>query len=76
MVINRTWNEKHLDYEIETFQLGTLANYHYSAWNEKNLDYEIETPACTVPHRHNSRTWNEKNLDYEIETWEDSIYCV
>ena len=40
-----TWNEKNLDYEIET--LKCLDYSHGGAprvtWNEKNLDYEIET---------------------------------
>ena len=38
-----TWNEKHLDYEIETWH--SAGRYHRlsGAWNEKHLDYEIET---------------------------------
>ena len=48
----RPWNQKNLDYEIET-----VKHYHQRIkllpWNQKNLDYEIET-GCTV--RHNSST--------------------
>ena len=38
----RAWNEKNLDYEIETQEIYTNG-YEHLAWNEKNLDYEIET---------------------------------
>ena len=41
------WNEKNLDYEIETRTLLTDGNVALVAWNEKNLDYEIETELDT-----------------------------
>ena len=39
------WNEKYLDYEIETCRccLDTELVLEYMPWNEKYLDYEIET---------------------------------
>ena len=36
------WNQKNLDYEIETRPQGT-SHLCSIAWNQKNLDYEIET---------------------------------
>ena len=39
-----TWNEKNLDYEIETSGFSGVNTLSVSlTWNEKNLDYEIET---------------------------------
>ena len=37
-----SWNQKNLDYEIETIITG-VACKNTSPWNQKNLDYEIET---------------------------------
>ena len=37
------WNQKHLDYEIETAKLRAGIQPMLSAWNQKHLDYEIET---------------------------------
>ena len=64
----RSWNEKYLDYEIETV-CGWLSLIIVSlTWNEKYLDYEIETFAYIAASAHPTGTWNEKHLDYEIET--------
>ena len=39
-----SWNEKNLDYEIETVLLEIrIRPSRGTTWNEKNLDYEIET---------------------------------
>ena len=38
-----TWNQKNLDYEIETYPLFLPSLFHLHPWNQKNLDYEIET---------------------------------
>jgi len=38
----RIWNQKNLDYEIETCQPAENERAHHT-WNQKNLDYEIET---------------------------------
>ena len=39
-----TWNQKHLDYEIETCILTTNGcGFRIFTWNQKHLDYEIET---------------------------------
>ena len=62
-----TWNEKYLDYEIETMRSGKTRQ-SWTSWNEKYLDYEIETPQ-PAPYAHpTTHPWNEKYLDYEIET--------
>ena len=37
-----TWNDKNLDYEIET-ALRQVSCHCQQTWNDKNLDYEIET---------------------------------
>ena len=42
-VREQAWNDKNLDYEIETLNLSHLLNICDLAWNDKNLDYEIET---------------------------------
>ena len=41
--IQRTWKEKILDYEIETFVRVSLSRRALFSWKEKILDYEIET---------------------------------
>ena len=38
-----SWNEKYLDYEIETAKISGWQTRERRAWNEKYLDYEIET---------------------------------
>ena len=38
-----TWNDKNLDYEIETRQMNASGSHSHETWNDKNLDYEIET---------------------------------
>ena len=43
-----TWNEKHLDYEIETSETLKPFIIKSETWNEKHLDYEIETLARGV----------------------------
>ena len=37
------WNQKYLDYEIETIGVRFESPSDCSAWNQKYLDYEIET---------------------------------
>ena len=37
-----SWNQKHLDYEIET-NGEKMYVYAAGSWNQKHLDYEIET---------------------------------
>ena len=39
---SRSWNQKNLDYEIETI-LWVWTLMAVVTWNQKNLDYEIET---------------------------------
>ena len=40
-----TWNQKHLDYEIETNTI-VPGIVDFETWNQKHLDYEIETYIC------------------------------
>ena len=64
-----SWNDKNLDYEIETWVQYRHEYEWYPTWNDKNLDYEIETwVAYSLGRRWNAQAWNDKNLDYEIET--------
>ena len=37
-----TWNQKYLDYEIET-EIDSVDSSPAFTWNQKYLDYEIET---------------------------------
>ena len=37
------WNQKNLDYEIETLLMLGFSSGVNESWNQKNLDYEIET---------------------------------
>ena len=62
-----TWNQKNLDYEIETARTA-WDRRAYRSWNQKNLDYEIETFKVSKCWLCVFQTWNQKNLDYEIET--------
>ena len=61
------WNQKHLDYEIETKEAFSVAIVNLIRWNQKHLDYEIET-RTTMNNRISFKGWNQKSLDYEIET--------
>ena len=64
-----TWNQKNLDYEIETVIIAVGQRWLLKTWNQKNLDYEIETTiAPKVEETADVFSWNQKNLDYEIET--------
>ena len=63
-----TWNDKHLDYEIETTPLGVPYRNSVYTWNDKHLDYEIETGHTYITDDFGF-TWNDKHLDYEIETF-------
>ena len=68
-VIVRGWNQKFLDYEIETLRDESNRQYIIWSWNQKFLDYEIETcHAGRYLHISPYPGWNQKFLDYEIET--------
>ena len=54
---NDTWNQKNLDYEIETIVYNLHLNEHTLPWNQKNLDYEIETGRHNV--KRNDSYWLE-----------------
>ena len=63
------WNQKHLDYEIETrFDNEFRVAICHVCWNQKHLDYEIETRLWVPRSLLNPQCWNQKHLDYEIET--------
>ena len=70
----QTWNEKHLNYEIETggFTLPPTDLVGDEEWNEKHLNYEIETGGLGLP-AHYVNKWNEKHLNYEIETMKQVV---
>ena len=63
------WNDKNLDYEIETVMRSLLRMESLWTWNDKNLDYEIETKRLLRWWERRIFPWNDKNLDYEIETF-------
>ena len=44
-----SWNQKHLDYEIETSSAPVMRHNPFLPWNQKHLDYEIETTTCFSP---------------------------
>ena len=45
-----TWNQKNLDYEIETNACNIQVGFTEVTWNQKNLDYEIETLFSSLWH--------------------------
>ena len=76
------WNDKNLDYEIETREPNAKRAEMAKTWNDKNLDYEIETWMtfdrlydCETLKRQEPRLrdWNyaEMNGDTELATWND-----
>ena len=70
----RTWKEKNLDCEIETFSISeTRIMTGRFAWKEKNLDCEIETRCGVSSPFAVLLSWKEKNLDCEIETM--MVHC-
>ena len=52
--IGGCWNQKFLDYEIET-HLGVLLRPLPTGWNQKFLDYEIETYRLRIRGGHSHR---------------------
>ena len=62
-----SWNQKFLDYEIETSG-GVVGWWRLGSWNQKFLDYEIETIIDYLHWTLPQLSWNQKFLDYEIET--------
>ena len=69
MDLHLSWNQKFLDYEIETIIRWHVLIKSIVCWNQKFLDYEIETGiAAAPPTADTGWSWNQKFLDYEIET--------
>ena len=71
-----SWNEKHLDCEIETEKMIGISRTKFYAWNEKHLDCEIETFGYPRIARgqfpilkwkaSRLRDWNSYNFDRQI----------
>ena len=64
-----SWNQKNLDYEIETglsLQLALQKHCHLKSKEPRLRDWNWHN--TILNHRYLSYTWNQKNLDYEIET--------
>ena len=78
-----SWNQKNLDYEIETIVWWETDVRETCTWNQKNLDYEIETATFTYldPHRSISlkskeprlRDWNSR---WSIQCWRFLRSCL
>ena len=64
------WNEKHLNYEIETrIEEGIASDPAKLKWKASQLwDWNIHDDIVAVQYQFN---WNEKHLNYEIETKTD-----
>ena len=63
------WNQKNLDYEIETYRCPCLAFQPTPSWNQKNLDYEIETAIMSkLP----TDTSNLKSKEPRLRDWNTS----
>ena len=63
-----TWNDKNLDYEIETLTGDVDDDFLISLKRQEprlrdwNIIFINRSILIFI-------TWNDKNLDYEIETW-------
>ena len=79
--VEEAWNQKNLDYEIETIIIMSNGLLSFS-WNQKNLDYEIETDesgktVSTAKSNLKSKeprlrdwNWTKSQLPWETElTW-------
>ena len=63
-----SWNQKNLDYEIETFKMGErrIETVSLKSKEPRLRDWNF---AIFVGMLLFFLTWNQKNLDYEIETF-------
>ena len=66
VITPETWNDKNLDYEIETNRLCRDERRH-GTWNDKNLDYEIETQ--TKGHNTAIGTGDLKRQEPRLRDW-------
>ena len=65
----QTWNEKHLDYEIETSLDGKSTRYKGELLEMKSISItRLKLEKGEVIRDVYVHSWNEKHLDYEIET--------
>ena len=64
----RTWNQKNLDYEIETSCLCRIRclTQNLKSKEPRLRDWNIQSFLSVYS---DPSAWNQKNLDYEIETW-------
>ena len=69
-VVREPWNQKNLDYEIETAHVGLDMPLIFT-WNQKNLDYEIETnraPAGLVQAYQTLKSKEPRLRDWNLKT--------
>ena len=62
-----TWNQKNLDYEIETETslFFSIIAFYLKSKEPRLRDWNIDR---RFPAFEDLDSWNQKNLDYEIET--------
>ena len=65
-----TWNQKHLDYEIETVRSPYRMAIRLTTWNQKYLDYEIETRVKLGAEYHRT---NLKSKESRLRDWNVSV---
>ena len=71
-----TWNQKHLDYEIETLPWCPRDRLPRDApWNQKHLDYEIETKR-RIGTRQQRRCSTLKSKASRLRDWNGNTYYV
>ena len=70
-ISQQTWNQKNLDYEIETLNIN-IDKMVVNRLEIKRTSITRLKPAWRyMPRLWGTFTWNQKNLDYEIETFLD-----
>ena len=62
----KAWNQKNIDYEIETLNIRSARTVKWFTWNQKNLDYEIETVKII---KHNTPTVSLKSKEPRLRDW-------
>ena len=65
------WNQKNLDYEIETSIPAEVRTSSLPSWNQKNLDYEIETKIEASKWR---AALDLKSKEPRLRDWNANIY--
>ena len=62
------WNDKNLDYEIETMVIWTDSTKSFTFLKRQEPRLRDWNYTYTVSGLGTPQAWNDKNLDYEIET--------